>query len=355
MLSLLNSTPAFLTQLKDFFIAKSPVGNLPWWAVITIIAVVVIAIIVIICVSVNASKKKKKQQSVNNTVESDATRPIEGTDNVSSKEPVVVESGTFAGSLKTSDTVEKVEKTSQTLPDKEVAQKADEPVKEEVVQEPISDKATQEPIQAAKETEIVNSAKTEEVEAKAETVPPVKEVKKAKKEEKTAKPVAKKLSGNNKPVIVGVDALPKKYQEKLNKEEDKAKEIETVEKEVAADTVETFGKFVIKESSNPIRPYCFALLANNGQLLFESEPYKVKPRDNSIAAFKRNVKEGTFLIDEDKSGTFRYKLFSIKGTLIGVGETYKTKQACESSIESVKRFSETANLVEDTTLVAEEE
>lgn len=346
MLSLLNSTPAFLTQLKDFFIAKSPVGNLPWWAVITIIAVVVIAIIVIICVSVNASKKKKKQQSVALTDESDTYRPVESADNVSSKEPVVVESGTFAGSLKTSDTAEKVEEPSEILTDKEESIKDDEPVKEEVVQEPI---------QVAKVAEPVDTAKTETVKSKDATVTPVKEVKNAKKEEKTTKPVAKKLSGNNKPVIVGVDALPKKYQEKLNKEEDKVKESEPVEKEVAADTVETFGKFVIKESSNPIRPYCFALLANNGQLLFESEPYKVKPRDNSIAAFKRNVKEGTFLIDEDKSGTFRYKLFSIKGTLIGVGETYKTKQACESSIESVKRFSETAKLVEDTTIVAEEE
>lgn len=96
--------------------------------------------------------------------------------------------------------------------------------------------------------------------------------------------------------------------------------------------------------------FSFELIANNGQLLFESESFKQKPRQASIDAFKKHVKEGTFMVDEDKQGTFRYKLYSNKNVLIGVGETYKTKASCESSVESVKRFSESATIVEDKTV-----
>ncbi|MEG1645893.1 MAG: DUF1508 domain-containing protein [Clostridia bacterium] len=112
----------------------------------------------------------------------------------------------------------------------------------------------------------------------------------------------------------------------------------------------TFGKYVIsKDDTNADRPYKFSLLANNGQLLFESEGYKVKPRINSINAFKRNVKTGSFNINEDKQGNFSFTLSTIQGALVGVGESYTAKQTCISSIESVKKFCESATVIEDKT------
>lgn len=112
----------------------------------------------------------------------------------------------------------------------------------------------------------------------------------------------------------------------------------------------TFGKYVLAMNrSNIMRPYSFELRANNGQLLFESEPYKVKPRLNSITAFRNNTKAGSFIIDEDKQGSFRFKLYNTKGELVGVGESYKTRQACDNSIESTKRFADSATIIEDAT------
>ena len=112
------------------------------------------------------------------------------------------------------------------------------------------------------------------------------------------------------------------------------------------------GKYVIvRDASNPDRPYKFQLKANNGQILYESENYKSKPQSKSIKAFRNTLQNGTYTIDSEKNGTFRYKLFKPDGvTLYGVGEGYKTKEAAESAVNSVKYFAENSNTLEDTTV-----
>ena len=112
------------------------------------------------------------------------------------------------------------------------------------------------------------------------------------------------------------------------------------------------GKYVIvKDESNPDRPYKFQLKANNGQILYESENYKSKPQGKSIKAFRNTLQNGTYTIDSEKNGTFRYKLFKPDGvTLYGVGEGYKSKEAAESAVNSVKYFAENSNTLEDTTV-----
>ena len=112
------------------------------------------------------------------------------------------------------------------------------------------------------------------------------------------------------------------------------------------------GKYVIvKDDSNPDRPYKFQLKANNGQILYESENYKSKPQSKSIKAFRNTLQNGTYTIDSEKNGTFRYKLFKPDGvTLYGVGEGYKSKEAAESAVNSVKYFAENSNTLEDTTV-----
>lgn len=161
----------------------------------------------------------------------------------------------------------------------------------------------------------------------------------AKAETETAKTEPKKAK------VVGTDALPKKVKNTIKLEEAK-----TVLETPA--NGESFGKYIIfkDERTNPNKPFKFALRANNGQLLFESEPYKVKPRETSIQAFKKHVQIGDFIVDEDKFGFFRFKLYTDAGKLLGVGESYKSRSSCESSIESVKRFSLSATVIEDTTL-----
>lgn len=113
------------------------------------------------------------------------------------------------------------------------------------------------------------------------------------------------------------------------------------------------GKYVIvKDASNSMRPYKFQLKANNGQVLYESEGFKIKPKSAQINAFLNAINNGFYTIDDEKNGTYRYKIFKKDGKLYGVGEGYQTKERAESALNSVKNFAKTANFIEDTTIEA---
>lgn len=236
--------------------------------------------------------------------------------------------------------------------------KAEPVIKQEKPSEPIAKVVKEDkPVKPV----VAAPIKTEKVEEKAKLESTV-SAEVAADKAPTAKPVAKKVVAKKiapaakvdadtakttepkKAKVVGIEALPKKVKNTIKLEEAKTV-IETA-------NGESFGKYIIfkDERANPNKPFKFALRANNGQLLFESEPYKVKPRETSIQAFKKHVQIGDFIVDEDKFGFFRYKLYTDAGKLLGVGESYKSRSSCESSIESVKRFSISATVIEDTTL-----
>lgn len=253
-------------------------------------------------------------------------------------------------------------------------EKAEEaPVDENVVEEPTA--AVEEPA-PVEESEAApaeaNEAPVEEVAAAEEK--PV-EKKSSAKKAPAKKPAAKKTA-DKKPAAKKADekkTAAKKTDEKkpaAKKTADKKTEAKKDEpKKTAAkpeakepvnnvtvlfDAPETEGpkgKFVIiKDEINPMRPYKFQLKANNGQVLYESEGYKIKPRAKQIEVFRNTINNGSVAFDSEKNGTYRYKLFKPDGTLYGVGEGYKTKAAAESAIESVKNFCNTSNTLEDTTL-----
>lgn len=247
------------------------------------------------------------------------------------------------------------------------------PVEETVVEEPTA--AVEEPA-PVEESEAApaeaNEAPVEEVAAAEEK--PV-EKKSSAKKAPAKKPAAKKTA-DKKPAAKKADekkTAAKKTDEKkpaAKKTADKKTEAKKDEpKKTAAkpeakepvnnvtvlfDAPETEGpkgKFVIiKDEINPMRPYKFQLKANNGQVLYESEGYKIKPRAKQIEVFRNTINNGSVAFDSEKNGTYRYKLFKPDGTLYGVGEGYKTKAAAESAIESVKNFCNTSNTLEDTTL-----
>ena len=161
------------------------------------------------------------------------------------------------------------------------------------------------------------------------------------------KPAAKK-SDAKKPAAK--KAAPKKEEPKKEEAKEAAPSNVTVLFE-APDTDSPKGKFVvIKDDLNPDRPYKFQLKANNGQVLYESESFKSKPRAKQIEVFRNTINNGTSTIDSEKNGTFRYKLFKADGSLYGVGEGYKTRASAESALESVKNFCNTSNVLEDTTV-----
>ncbi|MBE7079334.1 MAG: DUF1508 domain-containing protein [Clostridiales bacterium] len=89
--------------------------------------------------------------------------------------------------------------------------------------------------------------------------------------------------------------------------------------------------------------YFFELRASNGEKLLSSEEYNsYNGALRGIATHKANIARSNFRINQTKKGDFIYKLMSGKNTLLCTGENYATKARCESAVESVKRFAETA-------------
>lgn len=280
-------------------------------------------------------------------LESQVNEPIDkenDTDDLESANPPISETATTE-TVKASEPIEEKTAAPITKEDKPAAQtksvaKAEKPIEAKTATTQEAEKPIE--VKSQEDTAVVAEVAAD----KAPVAKPIAKKVVAKKiapttktETDTAKTEPKKAK------VVGIDALPKKVKNTIKLEEAK-----TVLETPA--NGESFGKYIIfkDERTNPNKPFKFALRANNGQLLFESEPYKVKPRETSIQAFKKHVQIGDFIVDEDKFGFFRFKLYTDAGKLLGVGESYKSRSSCESSIESVKRFSLSATVIEDTTL-----
>lgn len=250
----------------------------------------------------------------------------------------------------------------QTPSDEAPAAIEEAPVEEVAAEEPVAEEAQE---TVAEEAPVEEAAPAEEAVAEAapETVAEEEVAAAAPVEEKPAKkapakkPAAKKAA-DKKPAAKKSDAkkpaakkaAPKKEEPKKEEAKEAAPSNVTVLFE-APDTDSPKGKFVvIKDDLNPDRPYKFQLKANNGQVLYESESFKIKPRAKQIEVFRNTINNGTSTIDSEKNGTFRYKLFKADGSLYGVGEGYKTRASAESALESVKNFCNTSNVLEDTTV-----
>ena len=89
--------------------------------------------------------------------------------------------------------------------------------------------------------------------------------------------------------------------------------------------------------------YFFELHASNGERLLSSEEYTTYNGVlRGIETHKTNILRGNFKITLSKKGDYIFKLLSGKNLLLCMGEKYSTKAACESAIESTKRFAQTA-------------
>lgn len=252
--------------------------------------------------------------------------------------------------------VEEVAPAEEAAAEEPVAEEAQETVAEEA---PVEEAAPVEETAPAEEP-VAEAAPEAVVEEEVAAAAPVEE--KPAKKAPAKKPAAKKAA-DKKPAAKKSDAKkPAAKKAAPKKEEPKKEELKKEEAKEAApsnvtvlfeapDTDSPKGKFVvIKDDLNPDRPYKFQLKANNGQVLYESESFKIKPRAKQIEVFRNTINNGTSTIDSEKNGTFRYKLFKADGSLYGVGEGYKTRASAESALESVKNFCNTSNVLEDTTV-----
>ena len=103
------------------------------------------------------------------------------------------------------------------------------------------------------------------------------------------------------------------------------------------------GKWLIEKEDVDVKdsPYVFLLYASNGQLLYESRSYSSYSSCKSgLETFKTAIQEGQFIIDPDKSGSYKFILRNTnKNSLMEyIGQNYSTERACAEGINSIYRF-----------------
>ncbi|MFA6865935.1 MAG: hypothetical protein WCR54_00280 [Clostridia bacterium] len=108
-----------------------------------------------------------------------------------------------------------------------------------------------------------------------------------------------------------------------------------IEEEKSSDVV---GKFTVVNSS--LGGFRYLLLANNGQLLYESRDYKAKKTCiDAIPKFQNAVNTGTFNVKRDKFDCFNFTLKPQDNVnTLFIGESFKQNYSCLSNIESTKKF-----------------
>lgn len=123
-------------------------------------------------------------------------------------------------------------------------------------------------------------------------------------------------------------AAAEKLIEKTTEEEDDKKSIYT-------------GKWVILKNED--NTYYFELRASNGEKLLTSINYtSIAGAKNGIKTHKNNILRNNLVISQNKKKQYFFKLLNGSKQLLCTGETYPTKSRCESAVDSVKRFAESA-------------
>ena len=110
------------------------------------------------------------------------------------------------------------------------------------------------------------------------------------------------------------------------------------------------GKFWIRETASGIK---FDLLAANGQVILSSEVYNSRAAalkgiasmrliapgagvENQTEENCRRLAHPKFELYRDRAGAYRFRLKARNGKIVGISESYATKNGAQNGIESVK-------------------
>lgn len=331
-------------------LTEPAIGGLPTYVFIAIAAgVLLLCVVILIAVSRSGTKKAKKRST---RIVEETPQPVPANEEAApeAQDVPVAEIPDVTGTVGENEevnlsTLPEDAPVTEQAPQEAEQQAAEQPVQQPVQQQPVYQQPAEQPVyqqpveqpvyqQPVQQQPVYQQPAAQEVAAAAEpVVAPAPKPKRVPPVRKKAEPAqsAQPAAGTNSSLPANVTVLYDLPE---------------------SDGVR--GKYVIiKDESNPMRPYKFQLKANNGQILYESENYKIKPKAKQIEAFRNTLRNGTYTIDSEKNGTFRYKLFKTDGvTLYGVGEGYKSRDAAESAVNSVKYFADNSNLLEDTTIEA---
>ena len=108
--------------------------------------------------------------------------------------------------------------------------------------------------------------------------------------------------------------------------------------EILKSTSKAVGKY---EFELEVDGFHFYLIANNGQVLFESPSFTTLiGAINGLKTFKKTVAEGPFDVRVDKYNRYRFILARKY-----YGENYASKDQCQKCVESVKHFANNAKVI----------
>lgn len=114
--------------------------------------------------------------------------------------------------------------------------------------------------------------------------------------------------------------------------------IAEAEAEINANKAKAIGKY---EFGLEVDGYHFYLIANNGQMLFDSPSFTtLLGALSGLKTFKKTVVEGKFEVKVDKYNRYRFILARKY-----YGENYASKDQCQKAVESVKNFAVNAKIV----------
>lgn len=156
---------------------------------------------------------------------------------------------------------------------------------------------------------------------------------------KAPAPVTKKAVPASK-VPAGVTVVPRpffmKTEEDVRLAFDQA--IAEADAQIAKNGAKAVGKY---EFELEVDGFHFYLVANNGQVLFDSPSFTTLVGAlKGIETFKKTVAEGDFSIRADKYDRYRFVLARKY-----YGENYTTKDQCNKCAESVKNFANNARII----------
>ena len=182
-------------------------------------------------------------------------------------------------------------------------------------------------------TEKAEESLTEEVEVKASTSENVEVQNEELKEEKVEKTMAKKTAEK-------VDKKP--AEKKTTAKKPTTKKVAEPVKEPK----KLNGKWTVEFKGDG--EYISKLAASNGEVMLSSEIYTTEEgARNGIATIVKGVDSGKFVIYQDKSKNYYYKLKTAGNRLLCVGEIYKSKERCLKAVETVKRIAKNSPISEE--------
>ncbi len=111
------------------------------------------------------------------------------------------------------------------------------------------------------------------------------------------------------------------------------------------------GKWVISTDTDGKLFAC--LKASNGDKILTTESYSsLSGLKSGIDTLKKNIEKDNYAISLDKDGNFVFKIYTSANRVLCVGEGHSTREQCRKAFASVKRFSETAVIVNNATNTA---